>query len=260
MSCLIIGGTKDERKEKAVEISNSQFLIPKERAFARISNFDTILVEGETSIGIQQIRELEHKLNLRPYNSPYKSAIIHPGELLTIEAQNALLKTLEEPSESSILILTAPQIDALLPTVVSRCQIIKLPSKLEIILSQEDINSIIHDLSSIIQSGVGERLKFASRLGKKREEIKIWLEMQIFFWREILLGKVGARVDPQYVNMLTRCKEGLKFLTARQIIKIIKSLEKTWSEIEQNVNPRLALEVFLLNLPYQGKNGEFRAS
>jgi len=235
MSYLIIGGTKEERKQKAQELSNSQFLI---------SNFDTISVEGETSIGIDQIRALGHQLSLKPYNSPAKAAIIHPGEILTIEAQNALLKTLEGPpagGENSILILTVPQIDALLPTVVSRCQIIRLPSKSEITLTKEEFESVFRLLSSVLQGGVGERLKFAARLGKNKEEVKMWLGEQIFFWREILLYKlgVGGRL----------CKKEFKFLTAAQIIKIIKNLEKTRSLIEQNVNPRLALEVFLLDLP-----------
>ncbi|MBI5465393.1 hypothetical protein HY946_02170, partial [Candidatus Gottesmanbacteria bacterium] len=132
MSYLIIGGTKEERRGKALEISNFKF---------QISNFDTAWISGETSIGIDQIRNLEHQLSLKPYNSLSKAAVIHPGEILTIEAQNALLKTLEEAGENSILILTAPQTDALLPTVVSRCQIIRLPQKLEITLSQEEFDS-----------------------------------------------------------------------------------------------------------------------
>ncbi|MBI5465329.1 hypothetical protein HY946_01830, partial [Candidatus Gottesmanbacteria bacterium] len=88
-------------------------------------------------------------------------------------------------------------------------------------------------LSSVFRAKVGERLKIASKLSKEREEIKIWLEMQIFFWHKVLLGK----------------GEKFKFLTPKQIVKIIRELEKTKNLVEQNINPRLALEVFLLDLP-----------
>jgi len=239
MSYLIIGGTKEERRDKALKISNDEFMI---------SNFDTILVEGETSIGIDQIRNLEHQLKYKPYNSPCKAAIIHPGEILSAEAQNALLKTLEEAGENSLLILTAPQTEALLPTVVSRCQIIRLPTKSEIILSQEEFRSIFNFQFSIFNARVGERLKIASKIGKEKEEIKIWLEKQIFFWREILLiNESHGEVRPG-----TRSDLGEKlkdYITTAQIIKIIRDLEKTRNLIEQNVNPRLALENFLLDLP-----------
>lgn len=238
MSYLVIGGTGSERQQKALKISNIEY---------RISKFDTILVEGETSIGIDQIRDLCQSLALKPYNSPNKAAIIHPGELLTAEAQNALLKTLEEASESSILILTAPNIESLLPTVVSRCQIIKLPPKSEIKLTNEEFSQYLNILISLLTAGVGERLKIAVSLAKNKEKANFYLDTQIFLWREILLTKLG--LSPQYINMLTRCKEELEFLTARQIINIIKNLEKTKGLIEQNINPRLALEIFLLDLP-----------
>lgn len=241
MSYLIVGGTSEERKEKARKIARIEF---------RISNFDTILIEGETSIGIVQIRALAHSLSLKPYNSPYKAAVVHPGEILTLEAQNALLKTLEEENESSVLILTAPYPWALLPTVVSRCQIIRLPTKVEISLNQEEFDSVFRLLSlSVFRARVGERLNIIGKIGKDREKIKLWLTKQLFFWREILLIKTGVRSNPQYVNMLTYCKEGLETLTSRQVVGILRNLQETQGLVKQNVNPRLALEIFLLDLP-----------
>lgn len=233
-SLLIIGGSKEERKSKALSVTNSQF---------QISNFDALFVEAETSIGISQIREIEHNLALKPYNSPYKAAIIHPGELLTLEAQNALLKTLEESNESSIIILTAPQTETLLPTVVSRCQIIKLPIKSEIIIDKEEFQSISNLLFTILNSRVGERLKIAAGLGKNRGEIKSWLEKQLFFWRKVLLDKSNLS------NLTNETNSPIANLTATQVVEIIRNLEKTRSLVDQNVNPRLALEVFLLDLP-----------
>lgn len=222
MSDLIVGGTAKERLAKAQKVSSLKY---------QVSSFDTLLVEGETSIGIGQVRDLKHQLNLKPYNSAFKVAIIHPAELLTMEAQNALLKLLEEPNETSVLMLTAPQEARLLPTVVSRCQIIKLPAKAEIELTKEELKSIVQVLSSFLQAGAGERLKLASQIGKDREEIKEFLVRWLLVLREILWGKDELG------------------LSKKQVVQIIKNLEKTLGLLEQNVNPRLALEVFLLDLP-----------
>ncbi|MFH0863912.1 MAG: hypothetical protein V1858_02410 [Candidatus Gottesmanbacteria bacterium] len=222
MSILIIGGNLDKRKQTVQELIKTKY---------QVSNFDTVLIEGETSIGIEQIRTLEHQAALKPYNSPFKAIIIHPGELLTIEAQNALLKTLEEANDYTIIILTASHSDILLPTIVSRCQIIKLPTIPEITLDEKSISAHCSLLKAILKAGVGERLKIASQIGKSKEDIESWLNEQLFFWHHVLIKKVNISLKPS------------------QIIKVIRDLEKTRMVIESNVNPRLALEIFLLDLP-----------
>jgi DNA polymerase-3 subunit delta' len=72
-------------------------------------------------ISIQQIRELERELNYRSFTGKRKIVIIDPATLMNLSAQNALLKTLEEPPEDSLIILIASNAGALLPTVRSRC-------------------------------------------------------------------------------------------------------------------------------------------
>ena len=78
------------------------------------------------SIGIDQIRELQHKLNLKPFEGAFRVTIFEDSERMTEEASNALLKTLEEPPSQSLLILLASQETQLLPTIRSRCIRIKL--------------------------------------------------------------------------------------------------------------------------------------
>ena len=84
-------------------------------------------VEGK-AIGIEAVRELEHFLSLKvPSNNSYNRAIIiENSHLLTIEAQNALLKTLEEPPDGTLLVLTAACEQQLLPTIRSRAQLISI--------------------------------------------------------------------------------------------------------------------------------------
>jgi DNA polymerase-3 subunit delta' len=76
---------------------------------------------GKKEISIQQIRELEKELNFRSFSGKKKIAILDPATLMNLPAQNALLKTLEEPPQDSLLILIASNGGALLPTLRSRC-------------------------------------------------------------------------------------------------------------------------------------------
>lgn len=82
--------------------------------------------EDHKNILIDQIRDLQKEISYKPYESDYKVYIIDPAERMTIQAQNSLLKTLEEPPEYAIIILTNENKNELIPTIISRCQEIKL--------------------------------------------------------------------------------------------------------------------------------------
>lgn len=78
-------------------------------------------LSGKKEISIAQVRELERELNYRSFTGKRKIAIIDPATLLNSSSQNALLKTLEEPPQDSLIILIAANTGALLPTLRSRC-------------------------------------------------------------------------------------------------------------------------------------------
>jgi len=82
--------------------------------------------EGHKDILIDQVRELQHHLSLSPYIAPYRIALLLDFQRATTQAMNALLKTLEEPADKVVLLLTADALENLLPTIVSRCEIIRL--------------------------------------------------------------------------------------------------------------------------------------
>lgn len=86
---------------------------------------DISVINQDSTIKIEQIRDLIHYLCLSPYNLKYKIAIINNIEQLSVEAANSILKTLEEPTPNSILILIANELNKVLPTIISRCQIIR---------------------------------------------------------------------------------------------------------------------------------------
>ena len=82
--------------------------------------------EGHKDIRIDQVRALQHTLALSPYSAQYRIALLPDFQRATEEAANALLKTLEEPPDKVILLLTADTLESLLPTIVSRCEVIRL--------------------------------------------------------------------------------------------------------------------------------------
>ncbi|MGE5124049.1 MAG: ATP-binding protein, partial [Acidobacteriaceae bacterium] len=91
--------------------------------------------EGET-LRIDQVRELQHTLSLAPYEGRYRVALVLRFEEAHISAANAMLKTLEEPPAQVVVILTARSAESLLPTIVSRAEVIRLRT-----LSVEDTAS-----------------------------------------------------------------------------------------------------------------------
>jgi len=86
---------------------------------------DIFYLHEESTISIEKIRDLKKFMSLKPYSAPYKFVIIDNAHTMTTEASNSILKTLEEPSPNSILILITSQMYQMLPTVISRCEIVK---------------------------------------------------------------------------------------------------------------------------------------
>ncbi|MBZ4664174.1 MAG: family ATPase [Caloramator sp.] len=87
---------------------------------------DVIVIAPKNSIGVDDIRNLTEKINTKPYESDKKVVIIKGADLITVQGQNAFLKTLEEPPLNTTIIMLAENINLILDTIKSRCQIYKL--------------------------------------------------------------------------------------------------------------------------------------
>lgn len=88
--------------------------------------------EGHKDIRIEQVRALQHTLALAPYAASYRIALLPDFQQVTEQAENALLKTLEEPPDRVVLLLTVDALESLLPTIVSRCEVVRLrPASLQ---------------------------------------------------------------------------------------------------------------------------------
>lgn len=218
---LIIGGTWQEREEKA------KSFFPKPTPHP-----DYLIVFPEISIGINQVREIQHFVGLRPYSQPQKVAFVKEAQNLTIEAQNAFLKTLEEPPERTLIILGAPAAENLLPTIVSRCQIIKLKNK----PSEEtkrDYQKIYQEFLSFLSKSVGEAFAYIAASLSNREKALKWLEEN-----QALLYTA--------FHQSQREKSKAFILTNTKYSSLQRALERAKREIERNVSPRFVLENFFL--------------
>ena len=99
------------------------------RQIEAMQHADLLVIQAEQvggTLKVDQVRELQHSLSLAPYESRYKAALLLRFEEANPSAANALLKTLEEPAAQAILILTADSTSSLLPTIVSRCEVVRL--------------------------------------------------------------------------------------------------------------------------------------
>lgn len=206
----------------------------------KVDKFDVTLIEKETSgksvlsIGIDDIKSIHKKIFLKPLRSETKAIIIEEADLLTIEAQNALLKVLEEPPVQTIILLCVESKDSLLPTILSRCKIIEIPNE-SVSLSDNEINEYVEFINNLNSMKAGERLKKAEELSRDKDEATAWIAKLILILRKELIdfhlrGGTGTPPRENYKNLIKSFQE-------------LHTLLKT-----TNVNPRFAIENTLLNL------------
>ena len=241
----------------------------------------------EKALSIGQIREeLQADVALRPYEGRYKIYILPEFQEASLAAANCLLKTLEEPPPHAILILTASETRALPPTILSRCQVVRLhpPTTQEIAQGLEAHYGLesaqalalarmsagrcewaqaaaqdpgllearrehLQKLGDILRAGVAGRLRYAQELGEAPKALEEVLQLWQTWWRDLVLVQEG---NPEgLVNIDQREElEGLgEAFPQKEVVSHLLSLARTRALLSGNANARLALEVLLLELP-----------
>lgn len=191
--------------------------------------FKLIKSEEKKSIGIEDTKELKKwigQISTKP-----RAALIEEAQLLTIPAQQSLLKVIEEPGDSAIVILTADAEMSLLPTVRSRCKIVRLKSKIEDIKSKIEKDNLFSDF--LFDKGASGRI--------------LWLYGKLSEF-------AGKKVSPHQGSI--RKETGVSFI--EQIIeeehiklenpKILDEAAKVHRRLKQNISPMLTLQEFALNI------------
>lgn len=188
--------------------------------FLKTNPFDVLYIkpeEDKKEISIDQIRKAKKHLSLSSYSSNYKFVIIDRAEAINFSAANALLKTLEEPQENTVLILITPKPDFLPKTIISRLQDIRFKSVSLDKISKDFVNKEYID---ILKKPLNDIFKHIEVIYKEEAEIFNLLDNWLFWFRKLMIEK-----------------DDIKY------VEIIKEIQNTKDLIlSTNINKRLALE------------------
>lgn len=186
-SILITGGNDQTHQQKLQEIL-SLLDFPDLPNFPNHPNIALVSPDEEkTAIGIDKVREIRSWLAIKSTTSQPKVAIISHADTLTEAAQNAFLKTLEEPPENTYLILMTKNLDLLLPTVISRCQIIELPEKTNLDIPKKEFEELKTVLNWIGESNITRGFTWVKDLGSDRSQAIETLDKLLFIAHQHLL-------------------------------------------------------------------------
>lgn len=258
----------------------------------RKSHPDVSLTQAEqvgAILKIDQIRELQRNLALRPYEARHKIAILRRFHEANPATQNALLKTLEEPPQSVVLILTSEHMDLLLPTIISRCQVLNLrplslqntedalltqypdidPAHLSLVAhlssgrlgwafkaleNEDDLafrGKAIELLEAILSTNKrSERFQHAESLSREKGDLAAILEHWLSYWRDILLMGSGSQVPIANIDRLDTLQAIVQRISLEQAQAALKATQRSMSYLARNVNTRLILEVLTLDYPF----------
>lgn len=239
------------------------------------------------SIGVDDIRkQINNDIGIKPYSGPYKIYIIPDADKMTEQAQNALLKTIEEPPEYAVILLLTENIDYMLQTILSRCVVLNLKpvkqkliekylmercsvpdyvAKLSAAFSQGNVGKAIrystsgdflemkedtlHLLKYIDDLEVSEIVDAIKRLSAHKLEINDCLDIMQLWYRDILMFKVTN--DPNALLF----REEYRFISGQAkkrsyegIETIIEAMDKAKHRLKANVNFDIAIELMLLTI------------
>ena len=245
----------------------------------------TVKHEKPASISVDDIRtQVNGDIMIKPYSSPYKVYIIPEADLLTVQAQNALLKTIEEPPEYAVILLLTENADSLLPTIRSRCVMLKLRNikdklvkrylmeqlqipdyqaelcaafaqgnigRAMLLAKSEHFNEIkeeaIQLLKYINEMELHEIVSAIKEINKYKLEVADYLDIITIWYRDVLLYKATADVNGLvFSDQLKYIKERASKSSYEGIENILDAIEKAKSRIKANVNFDLLMELLLL--------------
>ncbi|MCC6791706.1 MAG: DNA polymerase III subunit delta' [Thermomicrobiales bacterium] len=242
-----------------------------------------------TTLTVETVRTMTATAVLRPVESAWRVLIVDDAELMQETAQEALLKTLEEPPAFAVILLLANDAELLLPTVRSRCQLVELaPLPRRTIESGLIEMGVAADRAAEIAGAAGgvpgwairataepkliserreaierslswlggtpyERVVVAFRLGdsfsKRRSTIFRELEVTLGLWRDALLLKTSTDSAMTFPAAAGQLDTLIRAWSLESIHAALRSVRQCIADLEANVRPRLAIESMVLQWP-----------
>lgn len=217
---------------------NSSFIeneIKKNSGKLKVSLVNRTEINPATSLGISDVRKISQIMLLKPFGGGDRLVIIRKMDSATVEASNALLKFLEEPPPHNFIILIAENINKLLPTIVSRCQVISDNNKISG-QSTGDMGETKKNLQRILSASAGERILLSQKLATGREEGLQFLS-NLLVVLEDLLYKPDTEIN----------------LSPKEIALLLKKISVAKNYLERYINSKATLDVLFLGFPKVSK-------
>lgn len=186
---------------------------------------DLLIFKEDEKLGIEQAKKIQQFLSLKPYQAKGQAVVIIAAENFTLDAQNALLKTLEEPPEEAIIILGVSSEEQLLPTIISRCKTVNLSDENPQVISLK----YQKDIEKLLPLDMEKRFQYIEKLDSREG----FLSALTAYFRNQLLSN---DVQPPRLHKKT-------------INNFLQNLTEAEKWAKQNVNIRAILEYLMLKMP-----------
>ena len=246
-----------------------------------------VIHEKPGSIGIKDIREqLVDDVEIRPYSGPYKIYIINDAQKMTLQAQNALLKTIEEPPIYAIILLLTDNPDAFLPTITSRCVTLALrpasdnvvksylmdrmhipdyQAEIDASLAQGNIGrakqaatsaefaqltqNALHIVEQAENMQIYELVDAVKEMSNDKNNITDYLDIFTMWFRDVLLFKATREIDSLvFKQEINHIKERAQMSSYEGLEHIIDAIETARIRLSANVNFDLTMELLFLTI------------
>ena len=249
---------------------------------------DLTVVESESEGGIlkvDQIREARKLLTLKPFQSKYRVALFLRFQEANDNAANALLKTLEEAPSYAVLILTADSPEQLLPTIVSRCEVLRLrPLPVDDVQRELETRGLetgrakliayisggrmgyalrliendslleqredrLNELLALLPASRVEKFKYADQLSKDKDAMRQTILFWHSYWRDVMLRTAEAQTPLVNVDRNVEIEDIASRMDLSASRRVVSGLENALEKMDKNVNARMLAEVLLLDMP-----------
>lgn len=238
------------------------------------------------ALKIEEIRSVNSRIALKPFESRYRVAIFRDFDHARPQAQDALLKTLEEPPPHAILILLASSAEAILPTITSRSQIIHLrpvaaQTIYDVLTAKHEadepmaallahvsggrlgwaLNALhnpdvleqrtqqLNALEEALQTNRAGRFAAAERLSKDKQALFPLLELWLTYWRDVLHLCEETGVGVSNLDREAALEQLARYLTPEEALAALNATRTALQTLNTNANTRLTLEVMFLDYP-----------
>ena len=243
--------------------------------------------EKPNSIGVEDIRgQINNDIGIKPYSSPRKIYIMNEGEKMTPQAQNALLKTLEEPPEYAVIFILTDNVEALLPTIISRCVVLNMKpvsdnlvkkylmeelgvpdykanicvafargniGKAKLLASSEEFEKVKDEAISLVKyindMEINEIVKAIKKIMEYKLDVNDYLDILTVWYRDVLLFKATKDMNSLvFKQEIQQIRRVADRSTYEGIENIVSALQQAKRRLEANVNFDLTMELMLLTI------------